>query len=129
MIALNPVIQPLTVDMFDTVKMWIIAVIDLANNAAISWSLVRDDCDRPMQAHTLNRLVQKSPGRFCIPPGRQTKVNPRAVCIDSAPQIPPFSTDADIGLIHMPLEAGAAQVTFCPSGDLWAELDDLAING
>lgn len=56
MIAFDPVVAPLSVDVPDAVKMRIIVVVDLADDASIGLRFVSADRDRPVQTDTLDRL-------------------------------------------------------------------------
>jgi len=84
---------------------------------------------RAMEFHTLNRLVEKSPGRLGISPRSQAEVDHLTVCIDSSPKMAPFATDADIGLIDMPVDAGPAEMFLGSLFQLGAKLLDPAIRG
>ncbi len=72
--------------------------------------LVEADRDRPMPPNRFDRLAQKGPGGFRVPPCGQAKTNHLAIRIDRPPQVAPLAADTDIGFIHMPIDACAAQV-------------------
>jgi hypothetical protein len=69
MIAFDQSVASLPVDMPDAVEMWVISVVNLANDTPIRMRFVRDNCDRPVQPDALERRVQKGLGSFCIPSG------------------------------------------------------------
>lgn len=128
MIAFYQVVSPFPVDVLDAVEMWIISVIDLTNDAPVCLGLVRADRGGAMQAHTLYRLVQKGLSRLCIPSCGQAKIDHLTVCIDGTPQVSPLPADTDVGLIDMPIDAGAPQVLFCSFGQLRTELLNPALH-
>lgn len=129
MIALDQIVAPLSVDMPDTVEMRIIAMVDLANDPGVGRGFVCHNDDRPMQAHPLNRLVQKGLCRLRIPSCGKTEVDHLPVRIDGTPQVAPLAADADIGFIDMPVDAGSAQVFLGPFCDLRTKLLNPAIHG
>ena len=49
MITLDQIVPLLTVDVLDAVKMRIVSVIDLSDNAPIGTRIVRADRDRPLK--------------------------------------------------------------------------------
>lgn len=97
MIAFDPVVAPLSIDVPDAVKMRIVAVVDFADDAPIGLRLVGADRDRSMQADTLDCPVEKGPGRLCISPRGEAEVDPLAICVDGAPEVAPLPADAYIG--------------------------------
>jgi len=128
LIAFDPIVAPFSVDVPDTVKMRVIAVVDLADDAPIGLRFVGTDRDRPMQTDTLYRLVEKGLGRLRIPPRGEAEVDHLAVCVDGAPEVAPLAADADVGLIDMPVHAGPAQMLLGAPGQFWTELLDPAIH-
>lgn len=48
MIALDVIVAPLLVNVPDAVEMWIVILIDFADDASIALRFVCDDGDRPM---------------------------------------------------------------------------------
>lgn len=97
-------------------------MIDLASDTSVGRGFVGTYSDRAMQSHAFNRFVEKGFSSLCIAPHGEAKVNHLAICIDSTPQITPLATDADIGLVRMPVYARAAQVRLGPLGQFRAEL-------
>ncbi len=45
-----------------------------------------------------------------------------AVGIDGAPEGAPLPADADVGFVHMPIDAGPAQMLLGALGQFWTEL-------
>ena len=66
-VALDQIVVPLSVDMPDAVEMWVVAVINLTNDAPIGLGFIGHNYDRAMRPHTLNSFVQKSFGSLCVP--------------------------------------------------------------
>lgn len=130
MIALDPVITPLPVDVSDAVKMRVIMrvilMIDLVDDAPIGRSFVCGDVDRSMKSHALDRLVEKGHCYFCIPPGGEAEIDHLTGCITSAPEIGPFATDPDVGFVYVPIDACATQVPLCALRQFRRELLDPA---
>lgn len=129
MIAFNPIVAPLLVDVSDTVEMRVITVINLADDAPVGLRFVGHDRRRPMQPYTLNRLVQKGFGGFRVPPRGEAEINHLTVRINGPPKISPFAADTDVGFIHVPVDAGPAQVLLRSLRDLWPKLLNPAIHG
>jgi len=95
MIALDEIVAPLSVDVSDAVKMWIIAMIDFANDASIGLRFVGHNRHGPVQSHTLNRLVQKGFSGLRVPSCGEAKIDHLPVRVDSPPQVrhlPPTRT-------------------------------------
>ena len=69
-VALDPNVLPFSVDMPDAVEMWVISVIDLADDAPIAVGFVGSDRDRPMQPNAFNHLAHEGLGSFSVPPTR-----------------------------------------------------------
>ena len=128
MIAFDPIVAPFSVDVPDAVKMRVIAVVDLADDAGVGLRLVGTDRNRPMQTDTLNHLVEKGFGRLRISARGEAKIDHLAVGIDGTPEVAPLSADTDIGFIDMPVDACAAQMLLGALGQFWAELLDPAIH-
>lgn len=122
MIAFDPIVAPFSVDVPDAVKMRVVAVVDLADDAGVGLRLVGTDRNRPMQTDTLDRLVEKGFGRLCISARSQAEVDHLAVGIDGTPEVAPLSADADVGFIDMLVDACAAQMLLGEFGQFWAEL-------
>lgn len=85
-------------------------MIDFANDASIGMRFVGHNCHRPVQPHTLNRLVQKGFCGFRVPSCGEAEIDHLIVCVDSPPQVAPLAAHPDIGLINMPNDAGPAQI-------------------
>ena len=124
MIALDQIVAPLPVDMSDAIEMRIITLIDFANDTPIGWRLIGHNGHRLVQPNAFDRLFEKGSGGFCIPPGREPEIDQLAVCINSTPKVAPFSADADVGLIHVPIYAGAAEMLFGTLGQFGTEFLD-----
>ena len=95
MIALDEIVAPLSGDVSDAVKMWIIAMIDFANDASIGLRSVVHNCHGPVQSHTLDRLVQKGFSGLRVPSCGEAKIDHLPVRVDSPPQVrhlPPTRT-------------------------------------
>jgi len=85
-------------------------------------TLFCDNRHMPVQANPLYSLCQKGPRGIGIAPGSQSEINQLSVRVNCPPQIPPFSADADVCLVHVPIQAGALQVRFRTFSDLRAKL-------
>lgn len=84
MIALNPVVQVLAIDMADCV-LWPEPVVDLADHLGVTVRLVSDDGQGLIQANGLSGLPQKRPCSLGISPRGQPKIDQLAELIDGAP--------------------------------------------
>lgn len=105
----------------DTVEVWIVPIINFANDTSIRLRFVGHDCHWTVQPHTLNCFIQKGFGGSRVPSGGQAEIHHLTVCIDSPPKVAPLAADADVSLVHMPINAGAAQVFFCSLGQFRTE--------
>lgn len=85
MIAFNEIVSPLFVDMSDAVKMWILSVVDLTDDAPVGVGLVSTDRDRSVQANAFDRSIQKGLRCFCISPCCEPEVDHLSLCIDGSP--------------------------------------------
>ncbi len=119
MITFDPVVAPLSVDVTYAVEMWVIAMVDFADDTHIGLRLVGTDRNGAVQSDTLNRLR--------IPPRGEAEVDHLPVRINGAPEVVPFSADPDVGLVHMPIDTCPAQVLLCALGQFRAELLNPAI--
>jgi len=126
MVALDPVVTPLSVDVPDAVKVRVISMIDLADNAPVGRGFVCDNGDRPMKFHALDRLVEKGLCCFCIPLGGQTKIDHLTVSINGAPEVAPFATNPDVGFANVPIDARATQMLLSALRQFRRELLDPA---
>lgn len=122
MVAFDPIFPPLAVDVANAVEMRIVAVVDLAKHAPVGLRLVDTDRGWAMQAYSLNRLVQKGFGCLRIPASGKAEIDQLAICVDGAPELTPFSTDTDIGFIHVPIDARPTQMLLSAFGQFRAEL-------
>ena len=109
-------------------------MIYFANDTSIRLRLIGYNCHGPVQPHTLNRLVQIGLRGFRIAPCGQAKVDYLTVRINSPPQVAPFTADANVGLVHVPVDTGAEQMLFGPLGQFRAKflnptIDSSANNG
>lgn len=121
MIALDQIVLPLPVDMPDAVEMWVISAVDLANDTPICMCFIDDACHRSLHSNALNRLVEKGSGSFCIPSSCQAEINHLAIRINSPPQLPTLTPDADVAFVHVPVDAGAAQMLLSALGQFGTE--------
>jgi len=129
MIATDQIVFSLSVDVADTVEMRIIPMIDFAKDTPIGWSLVSYDAHEPLQCDAFNRCVKKRFGGFCISPSCELEFYHLAVCVDCSPQVPPLANDADIGCVHVPIDADTAQVFLSALGQLGTEPLNLSKHG
>lgn len=128
-VALDQIVSPLSIDMPDAVKVRIILVIDLSDDAPIAMRLVRHDRSWPVQANTLDGLVEEGPCRPGVASQGKAEVDHLAVGIDGAPEIAPLATDANVGFVDMPVDTRTAQVFLGSPGQFGAELLNPAIDG
>ncbi len=68
----------------DAVEMRVIAVIDPADDAGVGLGLVGADHDLPMPPNRFDRLAQKGPASFRVPPRGQAKIDHLAIRIEFA---------------------------------------------
>lgn len=129
MIALNQVVPPFSVDMPNAVKMRIISMVDLADDAPIGVGRVGYNRYRSVQPHALDRPAQEGFGSLCIPPRSQSEVHHLTICIDCPPQIPPLTANTDVGLVGVPIDAGSAQMFLRSLGQFRAEFLHPAVHG
>lgn len=127
-IAFDQVVSPLLVDVANAVEVRIIPVIDVADHTPIGVGFVCDDRHRPVEPHTLDRLVEKGFGSLGIPPGRQTKVDQLTVRIYRSSEVAPLAADADVGFVHVPIDAGAVDMPLGALRQFRAEFLDPAID-
>ena len=127
-IALDQVVSPLPVNVPDTVKVRIIAMIDFPYNPPIGLGFVSADRDWPMQSDPLDSFVEEGFGILRVPSGGQPEIDHLTVGIHRTPEVAPFAADADVGFIHVPINAGPAQMQFCALCKVRARLLDPAIN-
>ena len=128
MIAFDQVVSPLSVDVSNAVEVRIIPVIDLAYHRPVGVGFVCADRHRQVEPHTLNRLVEKGISSLGIPPGSQTKVDHLTVRIYRPPEVTPLAANSDVGFVHVPIDAGAAQMPLGALRQFRAELLDSAID-
>ena len=128
-VAFDQVVPPLSVGVPDAVKMRVISVIDLTDDTTIGMRFVRADRYRPVEPNPFDCLAQEGSGCLCIPPRGQAEIDHLPVGIDRPPQIPPFATNADVGFVHMPIDACARQVFLGPPGQFGAKLLHPAVDG
>jgi len=86
-ITLDQIVVSLLVDTPDAFEVRIVAAISLSDHASIEVRLISDDLDRLMKPYALDHLVQKGPGRLCIPLSGQTEIRHPSGCIDGSPTL------------------------------------------
>lgn len=128
MIAFDPVISPFSVDMRDTVEMRIVAPVLVTDRLAVRRRLIGADRDRSMQPNPLDRLAQEGFGRLGIAAGGQPEIDQMTVPVDRPPKVAPLTTDHEVGLIHMPVEADPAAMPLGTFGQFRPELLDPSID-
>jgi len=79
MVAFDQVVAPLSVDMPNAVKIWVIAMANPADDAPIGLGFIRANRDWPMQTHTFDGFAKKGFGRLRISPRGQAEVDHLAV--------------------------------------------------
>ena len=110
MVALDPIVAPLSVDMPDAVEMGVASVADFTDDAPICLGLVGVDRDRSVKPYPFDRLTQEGIRGLSIAPDGQPKVNHLTVCIDRVPQLAPLAANADISFIDVPVDARRSKV-------------------
>jgi len=82
-----------------------------------------------MEPHALDRLVEKGFRGFRISPRGEAEVDHLTVRVNRAPEVAPLATNTDIGLIHMLVDACAAQVPLGSLRQFRAEFLNPTIHG
>jgi hypothetical protein len=125
-VALDQGVLPFSVDMSDAVEMRIISAVFLSDDQPTPVGFVCDNRYGSVEPDALDGLAQEGPGRLCVSSCGQADVNDFAIRIDRPSQVAPFAADADLGLIHMPVDACTAQMFLCSLRQFWAKLLDPA---
>jgi hypothetical protein len=63
-----------------------------------------------VQPHSLNSFVQKGFRSFRIAPGCELEIQQLAIRINRTPQVTPFATKTNVGLIDVPIQACTTQM-------------------
>ena len=76
-----------------------------------------------MRLRPEHRVACDGCGRVCIPSGSKAKVDDLPIGINRTPEVAPLPADPDVCLVHMPIDAGPAQMLLGAFCQLWSKLD------